>query len=587
MNRTLPLASFALAASFVSPSSVRAAEAPAVLSLDGATTVNDPGPNWQPPALRLATRIGEPVAAPAQPAPRPLQLGSYFRPARSNSTTPDPDPPKYVVNASRSWLAHTTGQYRPDSLSWLDIGLDYRFRYEYRENDIRSFNPWATSRSSTKYGDLRSHGFGLDTPILHRTRFYLGIKEILDPFRFAIEIQDSRISRERANRPVPQSDEINEFATIRLYAELHFDNPLPDDAHGNVRPVSLRYGIHNFEFMDRRLIGNNQWRNTANTFQGFHGIIGQESNDWQLDFLAVQPLNRLKYGWDRPIDPRYLYGVIGNWRGWSDIVTIQPFYLQFRQSERGTTAEKVVHTPGVRLYGVVGKTGLDFDFDISPQFGDKKALAIRPGAVTASQSRTAEKVRAFAATAEVGYTYEQHDWKPRLSFFYGFASGDRRANRTLASTTPASLGVTDATDNRFERLYGFQRPWSANDYIVWENISNPKIQLNFRPLKELRVELGYSWLYLASGSDRFFRPNAGQSTQRDYQEKAGKDIGQEFDTRIRYPLTKTMDFTFGYAHFRAGDYIKQNVFRTNATTGVRSDKTHSDFAYIEISQRFF
>ncbi len=173
-----------------------------------------------------------------------------------------------------------------------------------------------------------------------------------------------------------------------------------------------------------------------------------------------------------------------------------------------------------------------------------------------------------------------------MSFFYGYASGDRRANRTLTGTPGAGV-VTDTTDNRFERLYGFQRPWSANDYIVFENISNPKVQLNFGPLKDLRIELGYSWLYLASGSDRFFRPNSGRSTQRDYSERGGKDIGQEFDTRIRYPLTKNMDFTFGYAHFQAGDYIQRNVFRTHTTTGARSDKTHSDFAYIEISQRFF
>jgi hypothetical protein len=224
-----------------------------------------------------------------------------------------------------------------------------------------------------------------------------------------MEIQDSRISRARKRRPVPEADEVNHFAPIRLYAELHFEDLLREDPHGNARPVSLRYGIHNFEFTDRRLIANNQWRNTANTFQGFHGILGQEANDWQLDFLAVQPLNRLKYDWDRPIDPRYLYGVIGNWRGWSDIVTIQPFYLQFRQSQSGTTAEKLVHTPGVRIYGEAGKTGFDFDFDLSPQFGDKQPLPARPGVVTPDQSQTAERVRAFAATAEVGYTYEKHD----------------------------------------------------------------------------------------------------------------------------------------------------------------------------------
>jgi hypothetical protein len=294
---------------------------------------------------------------------------------------------------------------------------------------------------------------------------------------------------------------------------------LPDDPLGNARPVTLRYGIHNFDFMDRRLISNNQWRNTANTFQGFHGIVGQACNDWQFDFLAVQPLNRLKYGWDRPGDPRYLYGVIGNWRGWSDIVTIQPFYMQLRQSQSGTTAEKLVHTPGVRLYGEAGKTGLDFDFDLSPQFGDKHPLPARPGVVAPSQSRTAERGRAFAATAEVGYTCKTHDWKPRLSFFYGYASGDRRANRTLTGSPGAGV-VTDATDNRFERLYGFQRPWSASDYIVWENISTPRLRLAVHLGRTLDVEASHAWFFLASGTDRFLRADAGRGTGRDFHRRA-------------------------------------------------------------------
>ncbi|MFM7607023.1 MAG: alginate export family protein, partial [Prosthecobacter sp.] len=58
--------------------------------------------------------------------------------------------------------------------TWLDLGLDYRFRYEYREDDIR-----------------RAEN-GLDDPFLHRTRAYIGIHDALDPFRFAMEMQDAR-----------------------------------------------------------------------------------------------------------------------------------------------------------------------------------------------------------------------------------------------------------------------------------------------------------------------------------------------------------------------------------------------------------
>ncbi|HRH99078.1 MAG TPA: alginate export family protein, partial [Prosthecobacter sp.] len=254
-------------------------------------------------------------------APSKLTRGTFYQAPRSYGTTRDPDPPKYARNASELGI---------DSLlnvNWLDVGLDYRFRYEYRDDDIRRAQA------------------GRDEPWLHRTRAYLGIKEIIDPFRFAFEFEDAR--RYNSNYPRDNRD-VNEFSFIRLYGELYFKDLLGHDAIGNARPVSLRYGIHNFEFLDRRLIGNNQWRNTANAFQGFHGTLGQESNDWQIDLLAVQPLNRLLYEWDRPVEQQWFYAVIGHWRRWSDIITLEPFYLALNQSAYAGVAERLVHSPGLR-----------------------------------------------------------------------------------------------------------------------------------------------------------------------------------------------------------------------------------------------
>jgi hypothetical protein len=505
------------------------------------------------------------VLAPSRLRAEEKKSGSFYKSPRSYATTRDPDPPKYVHRASETALASFSGGKAGESLKWLEIGLDHRTRFEYRENDFRAKRP------------------GTDTPILHRTRLYLGIKEVLDPFRLAVEVQDSRRSRGWADRPVPESDEVNEFQVIRLYGELFSDHILPEDALGNERPLSLRYGIHNFEFLDRRLIGNNQWRNTANTFQGFHAAIGQDSNDWQLDLLALQPLNRLKHDWDRPVDPKYLYGLIGHWRGWSKWITLEPFYLQFQQSrfigsDGKANTERQIHVPGLRAYGFLGKSGFDFDLNIIPQFGKKAAIResdLGPGNNKNKDTRAEETIRAFGATAEVGYTWESHAWKPRLSAFYGYASGDRNANPELDGSKP-NAPAWDTTDNRFERLYGFQRPWSANDYIVFENISAPKLRLEARPAANLRVDLGYSGYWLASGTDRFYRANAGAGTSRDYYQNGGKFLGHEFDARARYNWGKQTEVILGYAHFESGKYLQTNV-RGGA----------SDFVYLELNYQFF
>ncbi|MFZ2281516.1 MAG: alginate export family protein [Prosthecobacter sp.] len=444
-----------------------------------------------------------------------LTRGTYYQNPLSYSTTRDPDPPKYVRNVSELGV---------DSLlnvKWLDVGLDYRFRYEYRDNDLRRAQK------------------GVDQPLLHRTRAYIGIKDILDPFRFAFEMQDSR--RENSHYARDNRD-VNEFEIIRAYVELYFKDLFGHDAIGNARPLSIRYGIHNFEFLDRRLIGNNQWRNTANAFQGFHASLGQESSDWQLDLLAVQPLNRLLYQMDRPVEQQWMYAAIGHLRQWSDIITLEPYYLALHQSAYRGVAERMVHNPGLRGYGIIGATGFDYDASMNYQFG---------------QNGTS-KVRAYAGTVEVGYTLSSNPWKPRVSLFYGYAGGDRNPN--------------DSTDNRFERFFGFGRPWSANDYIVFENISTPKVRVELKPRHNLRVDFGYSYYWLASGTDRF---NAANNA-RDRTGASGNFLGQEFDIRARYTWDAKTEFTIGYSYFAAGGFVERQLQRPS-----------TNFAYFEFSHRFF
>jgi len=440
---------------------------------------------------------------------------TYYHTPLSYSTTRDPDPPKY------SRPAEDTGVSLLSEANWLDIGLDCRLRYEYRD------------------GDIRRPDDRVDQPFLHRTRAYLGIHDLIDPLRFAFEVQDSR--RNNGHYP-PDNRDVNEFAIIRLYGEFYLADLLGHDTLGNPRPFSLRYGIHNFEFLDRRLIGNNQWRNTANAFQGFHSSLGQESNDWQLDLLAVQPLERNLSSWDDPVEGRWLYAAIGHWRGWSPHLTLEPYYLALAQSAHGTVAQRLVHSPGLRAYGNLGTSGFDYDASFTAQFG-------RNGT---------QSLRAWGGNIEIGYTLSHHPWRPRLSAFYGYASGDR--------------DPLDHQDNRFERFYGFGRPWSANDYIIYENISAPKIRLEAQPTPQLRFDLGYNLYFLASDTDRFI----GAQSARDPTGRSGPFIGHEFDARIRYQLRPKTEIILGYAHFIPGRFTE---------TQVRPGDT--DFAYLEISQRFF
>jgi len=97
------------------------------------------------------------------------QSTSYHRRSNSYATNPDSDPPRYVRQLS------DIGVEAFKDITWAGYGLEHRTRYEWRNNDIR-----------------RIEG-GEDNPFFLRNRAWIGIKDILDPFRFAVEFQDSRI----------------------------------------------------------------------------------------------------------------------------------------------------------------------------------------------------------------------------------------------------------------------------------------------------------------------------------------------------------------------------------------------------------
>lgn len=92
-------------------------------------------------------------------------------------------------------------------VDWLDVGLDFRSRYEYRENDYRP--------TGSKFKN------DPDNIWLLRTRAYIGVHDILDPFRFVVEAQDSRSYNSLYAKT---GQDVNEFDLIQGYGELYFDN---------------------------------------------------------------------------------------------------------------------------------------------------------------------------------------------------------------------------------------------------------------------------------------------------------------------------------------------------------------------------
>jgi hypothetical protein len=437
------------------------------------------------------------------------EKNSYYVKAKSYSTTPESDPPGYVKQLDQ------TGIKGFEKLNWIDAGLNVRSRFEHRRNDFR--------RSDDR----------TDNPILWRTQAYLGIKNIIDPLRLAIELQDSR----RYNSKFPaHTRDVNNLDIFQAYAELHFDKPRILD-----RPISLRFGRMAFEAIDRKLISRDTWGNTGTNFDGFRAIFGSQQSDWQIDSFALQPMVKETTESDQRNQDIWLYGGILNWRRWSDIITLQPFYLQLNQKESANASKYQVNSPGLRLYGLFGNSGFDYDAIGVYQFGQNGN----------------EDQRAYGYSTELGYRFS-HKSKPRFAINYAYASGDKNPY--------------DSKNQRFERFYGFNRPWSNNNHIEWENLKTFKNRLTLKPNKKLKVEGSYSYYWLASKTDLWSRGNL-----QDKSGNSGDFIGRDLDLRFLHETTENLSIILGYAHFIPGNFTKNVSGRTQ----------NSDFIYLELTVSLF
>lgn len=474
---------------------------------------------------------------------------SYYVERRSYGTKRiDGTKPEYVVRLNETGI----GVFK--NVDWLVAGLDYRYRHEYRYNDLRRPNATAVTGPNGVQPET-------DTPVLLRTRLFLKVENILDPFRVTVEVEDARRypfwnpaddpTKNQRQPPYARDDrDFNSVEPIQAFGELYFKN-----LFGYDRPLHVRVGRQAFEFLDRRLIGLNEWRNTTNTFQGVRTTIGQEKNNWYLELLAFQPLVRYLDKLDQPQGKQWFYGAILSIQEWSQVATIQPYYLGFQQDGQSPTKENPellqrdfqnIHTAGIRAYAVLGKSGFDYDVSYTNQWGTD---ALRANAQERNQN-------AFYATAELGYTFN-HSWKPRLGAFYGYVSGD--------------LDRNDQTQNRFNRLFGFARPWSSQDYFQLENLNTPKIVLEFEPFEKLKIDTAYAQYWVASPKDRWNNSGILNTASAAGNVNTDTKIGDEYNLRIRYPFPH-LKVNVGYAYFKPGSYT---------TKFLRGGDSH--FAYLEVS----
>lgn len=466
-----------------------------------------------------------PIAA-GRSAERSSERRDYYVPSKAIAARPEAEIPRYVK---------TVDQYRfpgTEDLKWLEFGAQHRTRFELRNNEYRE---------NLKSGDR----------FLMRSRGYLGMREILDPFRFGLEFQDAR---QMDNDFAQTNRDVDENDILQAFGELYFE-----DVFGKGRPLRFQFGRMTLDYGDRRLVHRQVWSNAVNAFDGFRLSLGERSSDFQFDFFAVKPVDRLLRQPDRSNSWQWLYGFVGEWRRWSKYITLEPYYFLLNEQPHvqlsrtsvaikpggkasvttqpsQTVGDHQLHTMGLHAWGMAARTGLDYDVNLAWQFGHDGEISDR----------------AFAEGVEIGYTLDM-PWYPRAAAIINYASGDRNPD--------------DRINNSFDPRFGTSHAFSMEDLFQWRNMINPALRVSLDPTEKVHWEGTYRGHWLASDKDAWYPVGRRDATGR-----SGNFVGQELDTYVHWKVLKQFDLEVGYSHFIPGSFVSR--------TGPAPD---SDFFYVEMT----
>lgn len=390
---------------------------------------------------------------------------------------------------------------------------------------------------------LTNPGFGTniptqDTYVWHRYIMHADF-QYRKLLRFFIQGIDAQI--EDQDFPLRATDE-DRFDFHQMFVDARF---LGEDV-----PLTLRVGRQELQYGKQRLIAPLDWGNTRRAFDGVK--LFYRSEKWDVDAWYLKPVPiSLDEGYNRKLnhyrEEQDFYGLYSTYKGIPNhqidayfLALVDDGNLQNANFRRGDLA---VYTLGGRIGGKFGD--FDYDGELAGQWG----------------SFAGDRIAAWMAGAEAGYTFSHCDWLPRIGVGFDWGSGDN-----------------DSTDNKhgtFNQLFPLGHAWLGYaDLVARQNTISPNVNFTFKPHKKITVKTAWLGFWNDSPNDALYN-SGGTPTRRDRFRNPGHDVGNELDILINWEMDVHSSMLFGYSHFWSSNFI--------AATGPSRDV---DFLYMGYSFKF-
>lgn len=432
-------------------------------------------------------------------------------------------------------LGHLLGD--PD---WLTVRGDFLLRAQGIDGQFRT-NP-AFDRSDALLVQRTALLFAADLEKLD-----------LGPLGVTVEVADMRQYGGAVGSAIGTGT-VNAFDVLQAHVDLR----LGELGSGTHR---LRVGRETLDLGSRRLVARHKWRTAINAFTGVDWEWRDRDDGSVFRAFWTMAVRRLPN--DRPsvldndveldqenVENQFL-GFFHT-RPLSERLTFEDYtYVQLETN--GVSRRRRIATPGLRVYSKRRKGAVDVEFEGAGQFGTSRLTTGGPDL----------NHLAYFVHASVGYTFDA-PWSPNLRVAFDYASGDRNPN--------------DGENNRFESLFGIQRPdfGPTEIYLALrrQNISSPELRLRVRPRDDFWAYVAYRPAWLASRSDRWLSAGAVDPTGN-----SGNFVGHQAELRARWTvIPDQMNIEFGGALLFAGGFAR------NAPNARNVDTTA--FGYVQTVVRF-
>ena len=381
---------------------------------------------------------------------------------------------------------------------WLTLGVSQRLRVE-------------------TWGDVIFDPADDDSFVINRLQVSADVRPSRN-VRFFAEAMDSRVSGLEPGKPRPNMrDPIDLRQGFVQFGDT------------NRGYWDLTVGRQELVFGEERQLGINEWQNLPRSWDAVR--LGLHHGVDRLDFFASSVVVVDSAGFNMPADGANIHGLYGQLRSPMPGHVVEPHLLWRTRplviDERGFAGDSDIFTLGVRIADD-HTLAVDYQAEIETQWGDFAR----------------DEHRGFQGMGQIGYTFLNARWAPRLMTEYTFSSGDDEHG--------------DGRSGRYDQLLvRAHRIWGVLDQVGGRNSKIWQQGVHLRPAAAWQFRIDHYFFWLANPNDDLFRHN-GRLYLPVAPGNTATYVGDEIEGQLTWRPAAEITLGVGFGKLFSGPVIERN-----------------------------